>query len=363
MDASSQQSPVEQPLKLSGYGYMLGDVALGAAALARSKDFSLGAMAQAVSGSALWLAGGMAAARYGNPAEAKQLELIGAKLGAHFRAQGITIPAEVEAQHTLLRRRNVVETLEDFLYQHPSELLNGFFAAGAAMFIHQGVRELHQGKSLLPWGSKAAQHGTANKLWMGLLVGTGALAGLLIHEDPEAREKAKDGSVIQKAMAYVQEKPLRLTSLLYGANNIFTANDAWEDFKQRGTHGNVKPYYFSTLAAASYVISNGLLHTAEREQITREGISPTNIAKLEEAAAQIIAMQPPAVQTALLQDTATYLAQEKGVGLQAEEIAKVLAERVSALTQRSLEQAAEQVSWAERQRAKAQTMHAAEAVR
>ncbi|MDX2095241.1 MAG: hypothetical protein SFW64_04800 [Alphaproteobacteria bacterium] len=293
-------------------------------------------------GAGIWLAGGIAAAAYGNPSSGKQLELLSQKLEKHLNEQGITIPDNVRAQHALLKEPGFIERCQNFLYQHPSEMLNAAYAIGAAYLLKDGVKELaSKSKSLWPKftegyslkGMLHASKGISKNFWMGALVGGGAISGLLIKEDPQAHENAVQGNIFQRAVAYIKEKPLRLTGSLYGANNIFTVLKAYEDYANRGLYTKgLKPHFFSGTTAGAYILSNILLTTVSRDQASAKYLSPAQAAQLEDAAAQIIAAQPPEKQQAILADVAGYMAKQKGISLNASEIEAQLTERVAAVT-------------------------------
>ena len=343
----------DKALQVAGAGYSVGDVAMGAAGILRGKD-----SIDVVKGSLIWLAGGLAAAKYGHPDPHKQLEIFSQKFEQHLKTQGVTIPDDVRAQNALLKKPTFLQKCESFLYQHPSEMLNLAYAIGSAFVLKTGIQEVRAGKDIFPKLSKGftaeAIANMSNSFWIGGLVGSGALAGLLIKEDPEAMKKAEHGNTLEKMAAYIKEKPLRLTGTLYGLNNIFTVMQARDDYKKRADFKSaLKPHHFSTATAATYIMSNVLLTSASRDQ-NASGFSGESMAKLEEMAAQIIAAEPAAKQKELLADVSTYLASQKGITLKAPEIAQALAERISTLTQERLQPAVEQAKWAAREASRAQ---------
>lgn len=343
-------------LKLAGAGYILGDVGGLAASHARGNPDSL-------KGYAVWLAGGLAAAVYGNPSKETRLELTAHKLQNYLSDRGIAIPKDAREQNALLKKPHFLSSVTDFLHEHPSEMLNAMFAVGAGFLIKDGIKEIkkpnlpealknisydnlsksdretYKFKNVFPSPpkglnaeelSKFAKR-TNNMLWMGMLVGAGALSGLLIKENPAAREEAKEGNFTDKVLAYIKEKPLRLTSLLYGANNIFAVMQAVSDHHARGTYkgfAGLQPHYFSGTLAASYILSNMLLHSVSRDQVNG-GFDVNEMARLEEMAATVIASQPAEKQQEALQQVSTFLATQKNIGLQAPQIAEHLANRIA----------------------------------
>ena len=347
---NADQKLGDQKLKLAGYSYVLGDAAMvGRHAVRGGWEKAR----EGIAGGTIWALGGLAAGRYGNPNADKQLELIANKLERHLNKNGITIPDGIREQNALLKKETLWQRVEDFLYEHPSEMLNGAYALGAGMLVKQGLQERAAGTHTLMLGSKVS-----TTFWMGVIVSTGALIGLLAKEDPQAREKAKNGSALDKAVAFVREKPLRTTSALYFANNGFLAAAALDDYKNAKLGGEffgkaAKPHYFSTLQLATYLFSNAMLALSSRDQISGD-MDAQHLAQLEDAAARILAAQPGEVQQAMLSDMSRYLAEQKGVGQDAPKIAQDLATRLTQITGQRAQQAADTVSWAAREQARMQ---------
>ena len=334
----------DKKLKLAGYSYMLGDAAMVAAEVARGNKF-----ADAAKAGSIWFAGGLAAARYGNPSADTQLKLLAHKLERYMSDQGATIPDSAREQNALLQKRGYWQRVENFLYEHPSEMLNGAYGVGAGFLINKGIGQLREGYKPLPgMGGKVS-----NFLWMGGLIMAGALGGLLIKEDPQAREKAKGQGPVAQVKAYFQEKANRLPGLLYGMNNIPLAAQVLQDYRQHGTKAGLKPHIFSATTLATYIFSNLMLQFSSRDQINEQGLNATQVAHLEDAAARVIAAQPAPQQEALLTHISHYLAEQKNVSQQAPEIAQALARRITELTGERTQQAANQVSWTAREAARA----------
>ena len=86
-----------------------------------------------------------------------------------------------------------------------------------------------------------------------------------------------------------------------------------------------------------------MLFISPRDQITKRGFAAEDIAKLEHAAASVIAAQPPQAQAALLADVSAFLAKEKGVNLSAPEIAQHMAANVASITGEHMQVAANRV--------------------
>lgn len=331
-DSAEQSTWRDKTLKAAGYGYLLGDAAMAASGLLKG-----GAGRDIFRAGAVWSAGGIGAALYGNPNTEKQLEILAHKLEAHLTHRGAKVTDSERNNSELLRGKNGIGAkLDRFMHEHPSELLNAAYAVGASMLLHNGIKDFASSKGKI----SAA---------MGGLVLAGALSGLLIKEDPHAKAKADPSSITSRVAAAVREKPMRLSGALYWGGNIFTLANAINDKKEFGhiSRGGIKPHHLSFLTVAAYVVSNGLLALSSRDQINEQKFKPEHIAQLEQVAAEIIAAQPPQLQAALLTNVSHYLAQEKMVAMSPEELSKKLVARVSETSKRHLAQGAEN-NWASR---------------
>lgn len=330
----------DKTLKAAGWGYIVGDLALAGSGLLKGREgkelFRTGA---------IWGVGGLGAAFYGNPDTEKQLEILAHKLESYLKKHGAIVTDETRNRSELLHGRDGLGAkLDRFLHEHPTEILNAAYAVGASLLFHKGLKNWMGGAV----GSKLSE--ARKDTGMGAFVLAGALAGLLIKEDPQAREKVDPNSLTSKVVAYIKEKPMRLSSAMYWAGNGFTAHNAWLDFDNRSKHASllgIKPYHLSALTLASYLTSNGLLSLSARDQIEEKKFKPEHVAQLEQVAAEIIAAQPPQLQAALLTNVSEYLAKEKMVARSSEELSKDLIARVSESSKRHLAQATE-TKWAEK---------------
>jgi hypothetical protein len=321
----------EHTLKVAGYSYLGGDGAMFGAGYARGNPATVG-------GALSWLAGGLFAARYGNPDKQKQLRIEATKLEHHLARQGIVVPDDVRGQSALLAKKSTWEKIEQFLYQHPSEMLNGMYGVGAGMLLHDGIKELRSGaKRLVPEAYTLEKLQTvSSNFWIGALVMAGALSGILIKEDPDARKKAEHGNIFQKLWARAQQNPLGLSAGFYTANNGFLGLQFYQDWAARHTlytNKSVKPHYFSGAQLCAYLFANSMLMMSSRNQVSKSGFNSEQLGELEEAAARIIIVQQPEIQQEVLKNIAHYMAGEKGINLDEATIAQHLTERLAVLTQ------------------------------
>lgn len=353
----------KRTLHLAGYSYIVGDAAMIGAGLMRKGGE---AWRGTVGGAVIWSVGGIAAALFGNPSPQKQLEIQASKLERHLKKNGITIPKDAREKSDLLKDRGFWGHVADFLHKHPSEMLNAMYGIGAVGLLLDGQKEFGHNKGLLPGkifhrieGKLRFNHNAIEPMntdfWMGALILTGALVGLLVKEDPDAKKKSEGKGFFAKVHAFIAEKPLRTTSALYTANNAILLGRVIQDFGKYKNKVGMKPQMFSTVQLASYLFANSMLLMSNRDQITNKGFSTDELGKLEDAAARIIASQPREVQQKVLADISEYMAKEKGIKVDAPTIAQHLAARVGKVTEGNLQETATNMKWAERESARKHT--------
>lgn len=306
-DNAGQQEPHplrEFSLKGAGYAYLIGDAALFASGWfgGRKKEAATGL---------IWMAGGLVPALYGKQSAERQFQELSVKLSDHLRAEGVTIPqGSALNPASLARHGGVIHSIETFLYKYPSQVLNGVYAAGAGQLLLSGIQHKKR------WDAAS-----------GALVAAGALAGLLIPETKQDPAHPPQ-TMLEKVKSWVMEKPLRASGYFYMANNATLAMSALNEYRANPAQ---KSYYWKFLTVASYVVGNGLLAMSSTDHTQSAGNTGPAMAKLEIAAAQVIAAQPRALQRELLQRTAGYLAAQDGVKLSADRIARDIDARVREL--------------------------------
>lgn len=271
----------ESSLKYAGYGYLIGDAALFAHGMINHRPD------RAFTGLA-WGVGGLVPALYGKEPAERQLKRLSHQLGDFLSSQSVTIPRDSElfAKH-LRHSPSTFDKIEDFLYAHPSELLNTAYAIGGTTLIHSGLSKPK------PDPAEAAS---------GALVTAGGLAGWLL---PERKvDESKPASANGGLWEWMTEKPLRVSGLLYSLNNVTLLTSA---FNERAANPANTSYYLKFLTAATYVVANNLLALSSKDQAI-QGHDTQALETLERLAAQVIAAQPTEVQEGLIGRVSEFLA-------------------------------------------------------
>jgi hypothetical protein len=308
-DSSLQESLKPHSLRASGWAYIVGDAALFASGWlgGRKKEAATGL---------LYAAGGLTLARYGNPSAERRFKMLCSDLGKYLQSQGVEIPKGCHVDSaTLAREGGVIDRIEEFLYTHPSEVLNTLFAVGGGVLVRSGMQHDK------PWDTAS-----------GALTAAGALAGLLIPEKHASEEEKKSRGFAGKVLAWAQEHPLGISGALYMANNATLTVSALKE--RRANPGN-NAYLFKLLTAASYIVANGLLAISSKENMSPQH-SPERtkaLDRLEIAAAEIIAAQKPLVQEKLIEQVSGFLSSRPGVNIPAKELAVAMREKIAAMPQ------------------------------
>lgn len=298
-ETSTYQGLKDHSLKTAGYAYLLGDAAL----------FASGAMAgryKEASSGLLWGIGGLVCARYANPDAEKQLELLSGRLADYLHKQGVAIPREPDTA-LLLRDEGLLDQVEGFLHRYPSQVLNSVFTMGGIQLLRSGL-----------------QHGKGWDATSGALVTAGALAGLLVPEHKPDNAHPPEGAA-GKAMAWLQDKPLRIPAIAFGLNNVALTVSAIKEMRANPAQ---KSYMFKFLTAASYVFGNVMMGMSSKSDHGNDATTTEAMRKLAQSAAHVIHAQAPELQEVLLQHIAGYLAAQPDVHMKAEAIAALLHEKM-----------------------------------
>ena len=286
-----------QSLKAAGVAYLVGDAAMFAAGLMEGDRGG-------ATGGLVWGLGSLAAARYGNPKTEKQLELLNRRLGSYLKEQGVEIPTNPTTAE-LVKEGGVIEHIEKFLYAHPSQTLNAIYATGGLTTAQGGFRKNVKGDAA-----------------KGLLVTAGGLSGLLIPEKkPDPKHPPKDG--LGKVWSWIQEKPLRVSGLLYHGNNAAAAYSIYEKWGEQKNAPKMN-LYLRMLTVSSFIFANTALAMSSKGHGAGGGDDEKIIDQLAKESAAVIAAQPKQLQEALVQQISGYLAAQPDIDKKSNEIADLM---------------------------------------
>lgn len=293
----------EKSLKAAGYALLAGDTSLIVSGI-------MGKRYKEAASGLIYFAGGLFCSKYANPSAEKQLRLLGMRLGEYLRKEGVEVPHEPTLD-ALVKPAGLIETTEAFLYKYPSQMMNACFALGGTQLMSSGI-----------------QHGKHWDTAAGACVVAGGLGGILVSEQkPDPDKKAAHGP-LSKAVSWFQEKPLRISGVLYGLNNPALIMSGIKEYKNNPAN---KSYMFKFLTAASYMLGNTLLCMSSKENSGTQQQVDDALDKLATASAQILAAQPPEMRQSLLQHMAGFLAAQPEVTLKAPEIEKLMQNKVQSL--------------------------------
>jgi len=309
-DQSILEQAQRMSLKAAGYLYLVGDAALYASGRmsGRNKEAAAGL---------IYSIGGVAPALFANDSTEHKLQQLYRKLGHHLQQNGAVLPSDSPVTTaTLASSGGVLETAQDFLYRYPSQILNAVYAVGGTQLLRSGL-----------------QHHKRGDAAAGALVTAGGLAGLLIPEEPPEETGKPPANFFESPWQWMKEKPLRVSGLLYQANNVMLGASVFDEYRraQPGDHswvaklGTVGCYFLAntllTMSSKDYALEN------EQGRPDREAMEA-----LESVSAHIVAAQPPERQAAIIQEISGYLSGQSEVKIHAGDLAKAIEERVRTLT-------------------------------
>lgn len=292
-------------LRASGIGFIIGDAAFFAAD--RMNKDNTGSLTGLT-----YLAGAAVAARYGKESPEHRLVEMQRKLRRYLMQEGVAIPQGTAlTRDAITQPQGLLDQVESFFYRYPSQILNGMFAFGGTFKIASGLKQHN---------SKAVAYGS--------LVTLAGLTGLLVPEkapDPDHPPQHLAAKLWEK----VQAKPLQAASTIYLFNNINIVRDAFSQRAQHRRDGSKPGYQLTFLTAAAYIVSNGLLGLASKDQAKQTARDGRAMEALESAAAEVLAAQSPELREALVERVAGYLSAQPEVHVNAETLAKEIHEKIA----------------------------------
>lgn len=293
----------ESALTYAGYSYLIADGALAAHGLLNKRPD------RAFTGLS-WATGGLAAALYGQmPPEIRERQ-VAYDLADFLQNEGITIPAQSALHRRHLHDRTHLNTrAEQFLYRYPSQILNGIFLAGGMTLLRSGMRQ----KIPDPWEAAS-----------GILVSSGAAAGLLLPEKP-ADEPSQAATLSPQ---WFLDKPLRISATLYTLHDLALLKSA---LRERSNPGRQRAYQLKIASALSYLVGQGFLAFASKSS---ESVlfNDDQIGRLLDMTGDVLQRSGHADDTALIERLSEHLAARGDIAQDAPTLTQMFQDRLSPRT-------------------------------
>lgn len=261
----------------------------------------------------------------GKDQSSKEIRVASEKVKRFLHKDGMRIDDDTGiAQATEERPMGPIERIKNTLGHYPSEALNLVYTGVGALLALSSIKKVG---ILRAQGHKASED--IVDIGLGAMTLSSAMAGLLIKEKkPVEGEPKRTG--LAGVWDWIQEKPLRATG--YGFM-VSTGFHAWSTFwkyrkepagsEMRKTIGGRAVFVLGNIAAEILMVLSSKGH-GEGVQ-TDKSVADTIIAN----AAQIIARQQPAGQSAAIEQLAGYMSSSEMMGGKSEAIAAKLREQVS----------------------------------
>ena len=268
-------------LRASGIIYMLGNAMYYISGLV-GKDKDQQRMALA------FTAGDGLLGAFGGRDDARQFRSLLTKLKHHMEGSGIEIPQNAAIYvETSNKDRGFGERAGDFMHDNinalkiSAEVLGGFFAT------RSGLQKDAGGK----------------RNWLkaigGAVVVGGWGAALAVKEKKPDDEALKNASPTDKAVAYIQEKPLRLAGWAGLAFNALNFGGTWNNRHTSAGKWN--------MGAVGAMVSANSLYSISNKTTGGDIKTEAMIRDVYSVAAQILNKQPDEVREAAIESTAKFL--------------------------------------------------------
>ncbi len=295
-------------VKGAGIGFTVADLALV------GSGYMSGRYKECITGS-IFSVGSMLLAKYGNKSSELHLNDLSCKLGNYLKESGYDLSTEGPVSLERLKRcEGFTKQLETFMYAHPTQVFNSFVAVAGVPLMMSGM-----------------QHRKPFDTLAGALVTGGALCGLLIPEKkPDTSVPQEQKSTWQKAKEWVQERPLRIPSIMWAANNFSMFVSA---MKERAVTPAQKSYRFKFAGVAANLTANAFTFISSKDEATGFATEPENVSALEAVAVQMIMAQPKAKQHEVIDQIAGFLSAQPEVKIPASTLAKEMRNKIAQLEQ------------------------------
>ncbi len=271
-------------LRASGIFYTLGNILFIISGIRRKDNDQIGTGVSFAVGDSLLTA-------FGGKDDRRQFKSLLTKLTKHLEEKGIAIPegAAITAE-TMAAKGGFLETVYDYMHEH----INGFKIlaeiAGGVYYFRAGLN----------------QHNPRKQAAAAVIV-AGWTAALLIKEKKPDKEKLQNAGSLEKAWAYIQEKPLRLAGWAGLTHNALSTWGAFEERRDQLAQPNgTRHYQWDMAGIAAMLLGNSLYSISNK--VTGGSIETGALVEdVYGLAAQVLNRQPPELRQKAIEATADFL--------------------------------------------------------
>jgi len=297
--------------RLSGMFGMLGNAFYVVSGISRGKDW--GQMGTGIAFSA----GDVMLAAFGGKDDTRQFKSLLHKLKSHWDKNGIEIAEHSAILAETKPRSGLGERTYDFLHEHVNKVKALAEVAGGVNYFMAGRKQRLKGEPQGIWKQATA-----------IIFSLGFGSTLFIEEKKPDQEKLKNAGFMEKANAYIHEKPLRVGGWSGLSNTLFTTIGA---FKERAANPNVHHYRYDLATAGSMFFANNLYAISNKAT----GGSITNDDLIKDVyglAAQVLNRIPDDQRESAIKTTVDFLGERTELKDTREEVDKLLREEMYRLT-------------------------------
>lgn len=269
--------------RLSGAFYLLGDALMITRGLVVKPKANFGQTMTGIS----FAAGDLAFLGFGGRDDKRQFKSLLTKLKTHLDKEGVEIPQGTAlSAETLAKPGGMLEKTYDFLHEHINPIKISAEILGGYMYQK---------------GGQDPKDPNPDKVTAGRVIMAGWLAALLLPEKKKDPEEWKEANPLQKAVMFLQEKPLRLAGAAGLIHNGFTIKGALRDRREGKAH-----YQWDLAAVSSMLVANSLYTICSKS--TGGNIKADALVNdVYGIAAQIVNRQPDKLKDAVINSTVEFL--------------------------------------------------------
>lgn len=171
-----------------------------------------------------------------------QVRDIARKLKKFFDTEHVKLPDSCSLENiTKDRNTGVLGTVTEFCQRYPSELMNVFYGLAGTFIATSAFRHRVNGKVLAGMDAHAIKEMRSEGLWdmgLGLMTLASGAASILIKEKKPDPDDPPPKNALEKAWAWVQEKPLRVAGYGYIASTLCHAVSTYKAMKEANRVGD-----------------------------------------------------------------------------------------------------------------------------